>query len=205
MNSCILITSHLNTPEKVEIADNLIKDLKQKTELPIILVGNYPLSLSLQHKVNYSLYTDYNPTAKNPRYIVWQGRSSLDYGYAHFTQILTAMKFIQNLGFEYAHHFNYDVVLEEGEFDRLIEKGSNGDFLYYAWGNDGISTSFFSIKPKEFINTIEPNLHYYDNGNPPGIRDNWFAEVFFEWAFLQKYPNLSNYCDIEHKTVSLSF
>jgi hypothetical protein len=202
MNSCILITSHLNTPKKIKAAEEALHNLKEKTDLPIIFMGNYPIPVSIQHLVNYSLYTDDNRKAKSPRYLNYKGKRIWDYGYPHLVQMLNGMIFIKVLGFEYVHHFNYDVILEEGEYEKLVEKGKDGEFLYYAWGNDGISTCIFSIKPDMFIDVIGKYLHYYDTGNPPGIRPDWFAEIFLEWAFLKEYPSLNNYCDIKYKLIS---
>ena len=88
----------------------------------------------------------------------------------------------------------------------LIEKSKNGDFLYYPWGDDGwngICVEFFSIKTQEYIDIIKPVLHYYDNNNPPGIREDWHGEWFFEWAckFSNLHPTMKNFCDVKHKSV----
>jgi len=206
MKSCILFTSHLNTPEKIDTAHMAVSNIKKETDLPIIFTGNYPIPISIQQQVNYSLYTDKNPIAKKPRIVSCGDAHTIDYGFANFTQILLGMEFCKSLGFDYAHQLNYDVFLEDGEYDRLIEKSKNGDFLYYPWGDDGwngICVEFFSIKTQEYIDIIKPVLHYYDNNNPPGIREDWHGEWFFEWAckFSNLHPTMKNFCDVKHKSV----
>jgi hypothetical protein len=200
MNSCILITSHLNNLDKLKVASNLL-DILNKLNLPIIFAGNFPISTEIQEKTNYTIFHNYNPKTCSIRNMYFNGKVIIDYGYAHLSQILTGFKFCNNLGFDYVHHFNYDAILEEGEYERLIEKSKDGEFLYYPWGNDGISTSLFSIKTKTLIDALEPNIEYYYNENPPGIRNNWFCEVFFEWVFLYTglYESLNNFCDIRHR------
>lgn len=207
MNSCILITSHLNTIEKVRAAITQLEFLeKENNKLPIIYVGNYPIPDIIQHfsQVKECHYTTDNPTTRNNRIMVIKGKGSIiDYGYAHLSQMLLGFNICKTLGFDYVHHFNYDVILEKGEYNRLLEKSKDYKFLYYNWGEDSISTSFFSIPTQKFIDAVAPNTIFYYNENPPGIRNGWFFETYFKWVFLfsKTYESLEDFSDIKYNLI----
>lgn len=199
MNSCILITSHLNNSGKVEVAHNLV-DFLQDKKLPIIFVGNFPISTEIQSQADYTLYIKENP--KINRVIYFNGKSSPDYGYAHLHQIGKGFMLCQSLGFEYVHHLNYDVMFEESDFNNLIEKGKEGEPVVYDWGpSNGFATNCFSFKTKDYLSSVEKNLHFYQNGNPPNIDSSWFCEIFFKWALEYSGIKLSTTKDIKYKTV----
>lgn len=186
MNSCILITSHLNTLEKELIAIQNLKSFQDKG-FPIIFVGNYPISPLIQSLSDYTLNIKENP--KCNRVLLCNGKKLPDYGYAHLHQIDKALNLCQMLGYDYVHHFNYDVAIDKENFDILINKGSKGDFLCYQWSHNGIHTARFSIQPTMFSEVVSPLLHYYKNDNPPPTIDKeWIAEVFFSWTF--KHNNI---------------
>lgn len=198
MNTCILITSHLNTPDKIKVALDLLAFLKNKN-LPIIFVGNFPLPTEIQSQVDYTLYIKENPKAN--RVIYFNGKSTPDYGYAHLHQIGKGFKLCQSLGFDYIHHLNYDVVFEEKDFNNLMEKGKEGKPIVYGWGpSNGFATNCFSFKIEDYLSSIEKNLHFYQNGNPPGIDPSWFCEIFFKWALEYSNMKLSTIKDIKYKT-----
>lgn len=199
MNPCVLITSHLNNSGKVEAAHNLI-DFLQDKGLPIIFTGNFPIATEIQAQVDYTLHIKENP--KINRVIHFNGKSSPDYGYAHLHQIGKGFMLCQSLGFEYVHHLNYDVMFEESDFNNLIEKGKEGEPVVYDWGpSNGFATNCFSFKTKTYLSSVEKNLHFYKNGNPPNIDPSWFCEVFFKWALEYSSIKLFTTKDIKYKTV----
>jgi hypothetical protein len=204
MNSCILITSHLNTTKKVRAAITQLDFFKKiNNKLPIIYVGNYPIPDIIQHypQVKECHYTSDNPLTKNHRKLHIIGKGIIpDYGYAHLSQILLGFNICKTLGYDYVHHFNYDVILEEEEYNKLLEKSKDYKFLYYKWEENSISTSFFSIPTQKFLNALSPNAHFYYNDNPPGIAEGWFFETFFKWAFLfsKTYESLEDFSDIKY-------
>jgi hypothetical protein len=201
IKSCILITSHLNNDKKIQVAIDLLNFLKENMNLSIVFVGNHSITKEVQEKTDYTLFENKNPFTITGRLLCFGGKCNPDHGYAHLSQILTGFKFCRGLGYEYIYHFNYDVVIEKLELDRLIEMSKSENFLYSRWGNNGISSAFFSIKTNELIEALEPNLHYYYNENPPGITPDWFCETFFKWSFLKSglYKSLEDFCDIKHQ------
>lgn len=181
MNTCILITSHLNSFKKEEITIQNLKFFQDKG-FPIIFVGNYPISPLIQSLSDYTFNIKENP--KCNRVLFFDNRSLPDYGYAHLHQMGKAFNLCQMLGYDYVHHFNYDVAIDEENFNILVDKGSKGDFLCYQWGHNGIHSSRFSIQPSLFLKVVSPLLHYYKNDNPPStIDDGWICESFFKWTF----------------------
>lgn len=199
MKSCILITSHLDKQVKVDIASNLVNFLQDKN-LPIIFAGNFPLPQEIQFKSDYTLYIKENPKTLYNRKIIVGNKSHDDYGYAHLYQIGKGFLFCQSLGFEYVHHLNYDVLFEKKDFNTLIEKGKLGEPLVYSWGESGFATDRFSIKTRDYLESVENNLHFYKNENPPNITKWWFAEVFFKWALNYNNINPPLTTDIKSKS-----
>ncbi len=204
MNSCILITSHLNTPDKVLAGISQLEFFqKQNNILPIIYVGNYPIPEIFQQYpiVKQCQYTSNNPTTVGDRVLITPTKVVKDYGYAHLSQILMGFHLCNQLNYDYVHHFNYDVLLEEGEYERLLDISKNQDFIYYPWGDDAINSCLFSIQTQKFIDAISPLAHFYYNENPPGITDGWFFETWLKWAFEYSgvYSDLNNSSDIKFR------
>lgn len=192
MNPCILITSHLNSPEKRNLALENLKFFQNKS-LPIVLAGNFPLAPELQKEADYTLFINSNPILGRISY-AWKmlppntfGEnlkgiiSSQDYGYAHLDQTLKGFKFCQSLGFDYVYHFNYDTFIDDQEYDRMLSSTQKYTPMIFPWGDNAISTATYGFKTSDFIKALEPRMHYYANCNPP-LPPNWFCEVFFKWV-----------------------
>lgn len=197
---CILISSHLNDSYKEQVALNLINSLQGK-DLPIIFVGNYVIPPSIQKKSDWSLYIKENPTTLFNRVMVSNGKVAIDYGYAHLHQIGKGCLLAKSLGFNYVHHLNYDVIFEEEEFTKLIQKGKNNNPIVYEWGEFGLATNAFSIKIQDYLDSVEHNLHFYKNENPPNIVNGWFCEVFFKWVLNYNNINFSITNDIRYQSI----
>lgn len=200
MNTCILVTSHLNNNDKIQVAHSILDFLTNKN-FPIIFSGNYPIPLNVQSKTDYSFYIKENPKTIHNRQLYFNGKSHDDYGYAHLHQIGKGFLLCQALGYGYVHHLNYDVVFTEENFSKLVKKGESKDPIVYGWGpSNGFATNCFSFKTQDYLNNVNNHLHFYKNENPPGIDNGWFAEIFFKWALNYSGVNLPITSDIKYKT-----
>jgi len=184
-SSCILVSSHLNSLEKEEIALKTLTSLKE-SGLPIILVGNFPINTSLQEIADYTLHVKENP--KVNRFMVIQNggkRKTLpDHGFAHLHQISKGFYLCEALDYTYVYHFNYDVNIDKENLTKFLYKGLSNDFTWFSWGDDGINLTLFSLPTKEFLNNIPPLLSFYrKNIDLPGITPDWYAERFIKRAF----------------------
>jgi len=192
MNSCILITSHLNSSHKIEIALNLIQSLKDKS-LPIVVVGNFPIPTEVQKEVTHSLFVNENPMVNRISF-AWKHlppnalgenlrgiTSNTDYGYAHLHQTLKGYKLCQSLGYDYVYHLNYDASITDEEYNKMITTTQEYTPMVFPWGDDAISTACYGFKTTDYIDALEPRMHYYANCNPPRP-SGWFCETFFKWV-----------------------
>ncbi len=193
MKTCILITSHLNNQAKIEAAHQQLDSLQDKG-YPIIYAGNYAIPTNIQGRVNYTLYTKENPIA-NRGIVGWQwippkvgiGNNQYcmtaypDYGYAHLYQTLIGFKFAKSLGYNYIIHLNYDILLNNDVWGQLEKEIENKPNIVFKWSKD-YATNKYIFNVDNFITIMEKNLHFYKNGNPPGINKDWFCEVFFKWV-----------------------
>lgn len=192
MKTCILITSHLNNQAKINVAHQQLNYLQDKG-YDIIYAGNYVIPTSIQNRVKYLLYTDENPIA-NRGIVGWQwipdkaglGKTQCmtaypDYGYAHLYQTHMGFKFAKSLGYEYIIHLNYDIIFEDGGWEILQEEIKDYPNLIFKWGSE-YATNKYIFKVDDFIQLMDKTLPYYKAGNPPGIKKDWFCEVFFKWA-----------------------
>lgn len=204
MNSCILITSHLNKPNKVWAGITQLEFFKKQNGiLPIIYVGNYPIPEAIQQYsiVKQCQYTSDNPLTLRNRIMKTPTKTVIDYGYAHLSQMLMGFHLCKQLNYDYVYHFNYDVILEEGEYEKLLDISKNQDFIYHPWGDNNMNSCLFAIQTQKFIDAIAPLAHYYYHENPPGITNGWFFETWLKWAFEYSgvYSNLDNFSDIKFK------
>lgn len=220
MKNCILITSHLNEPYKEQVALELLDFLSDKN-LPIIFVGNYPLSQKIQSKSDYTLNIKENPRGTRFTHAWYQIPSNVldmdcklvkvtsDYGLAHLHQTLIGFKFCKSIGYDYVYHLNYDMDLQPEFFNKFIHKGKLGKPLFFNWGREeNIATNIYALKSEDYINALEPKLNLYKNKSADLdqiLPKDWFAETFFRWVmenFYQKEFTITT--DIEF-TSKVSF
>jgi len=195
MNSCILITSHLNNQSKIDEALKLIEFLQDK-DLPIIFAGNFPIPASIQEKIEWALYTKENPRVDRYSY-GWNYLPDLgfnqklcayggcqDYGYAHLFQSYRGFKLAETLDYEHVFHINYDINLNLDFWKSLLDETSKSPNIVYKYGNrnEQYATHFYSFLTKDFIKLADETFHFYKNINPVGIQDGWVCETFFKWA-----------------------
>lgn len=202
MNTCILITSHLSEPYKEQVALELLDFLSDKN-LPIIFVGNYPLSQKIQSKSDYTLNIKENPRGTRFTIAWYQIPSNVldmdcklvkvtaDYGLAHLHQTLIGFKFCKSIGYDYVYHLNYDMDFQPEAFDKFIHKGKLGEPLFFNWGREeNVATNIYALKSEDYINALEPKLDLYKNdsiGLDQILPVDWFAETFFRWVMEDFY------------------
>lgn len=193
MKTCILITSHLNNQAKINAAHQQL-DFLQDKGYTIIYAGNYVIPTSIQNRVDYTLFTKENPLA-NRGIIGWQwippkvgiGDNQYcmtgypDYGYAHLIQTYRGFQFAKNLGYEYIIHLNYDIIFEDGEWSKLKNEIEKRENIVFTWGKF-YATNKYTFNIDDFTSVMDKTLHFYKNGNPPGITKDWFCEAFLQWA-----------------------
>lgn len=184
-SSCILVSSHLNSLAKEEVALKTLTSLKE-SGLPIILVGNFPINTSLQEIADYTLNIKENPKVNRFLEVFKNNQRELlpDYGFAHLHQISKGFYLCEALNYTYVYHFNYDVNIDKENLTKFLYKGLSKDFTWFSWGADGINLNLFSISTKEFLNIIPPLFPFYKKNLPlPRISPNWYAEKFAKRAF----------------------
>lgn len=210
MNSCIVVTSHLNSFDKEKVALDLLDFLKDKN-LPIIFVGNYKIPESIQEKVDWVLYTKENPGV-NRLMLCWKQlpfNSEFktitmipDYGYAHLLQTYRGFKLADSLGYDHVIHINYDIGFPNETFQTVLNEVKINPNLVMWWGNNlnGYATNFYCFNTKDFISIVDAYLHFYKNDNPPDIREGWYCEPFFEWMVNKSGVNYKKIeLDLENK------
>jgi hypothetical protein len=192
MNSCVLITSHLNNQVKVNAALKLVDSLLNKN-LPIIFTGNYPIPQEIQEKVDWVLYTKENPLVNRNIYgwnllpnlglgdNLYKYNMSPDYGYAHLLQAYRGFKLADSLGYEHVIHLNYDVEITPENWEKLTTQIQKSPNIIFSWKEE-YATNIYTFLIKDFIQIADKNFTYYVNNNPPNIhRQDWFCESFFRW------------------------
>jgi len=200
MSSCILISSHLNSPYKVSTAIKNIKNIKNLSNLPIVFVGNYVIPKEIQTLVNFCFYQSHNSTinrftfnqVSTPKNNGLFDDNSLfvvkyrDYGYAHLEQIYNGMKLVESLGFNHVIHFNYDIEVNDISFTKLKKLLSlNKNIFFKRLSQDGFETHSFCITTSKYINLWEKYHINYRNNNVDGIRNGFICEEFFKWMILK--------------------
>ena len=207
LSTCILINSYLNTPDKIEAAHQTIEFLADKG-YPIYFIGNYPIPLEIQQKVNKCLFTDNNPSSAR-RVIGWKAytnsqstlipelgleegktlfRKSIhhEHGLAHFTQMYEGFKLAQSFGHNHVISLSYDLLLSDSEFSYLeseIEKSPNLVVDYSLDPGISYEANIFTFLVDDFISIIDQKLHLFDT-NPQGVKDirpDWIVENYFKW------------------------
>ena len=226
MKSVILITSHLNNSEKIDVCRKHVNELKKFTNLPIVHASNFYVDESIQQLFDYTVIKKNKKS--NRHAIAWDIiniqntnykliKKASDHGFSHVDLMLYGFKICKILNFDYVYHLNYDIELNEEEFKKFINNGSGKNEKFYTYNlinnNIRITTNIFSIKVNDFINAVKPKLEIYRKGLDNGLfglKSGWLAEEFFEWIFNSYYgytveKNYINYDDVikgdwdEHK------
>ena len=118
-----IITSHCDTPDKIDSLKGLIKQLKN-LNIDILLYSHLHLDTSIQQEVTYYIYDKDNPILYWPERgcLVWfevaHGKDSVkltsmfpDYGWTVFDQLKKSASFALPLKYDYYSFICYDVIL----------------------------------------------------------------------------------------------
>lgn len=199
----ILVTSHLNSKEKIDVIKETISKYKEYTDIPFIHASNYMVDQETQKLFDYTVIKE---NVKSNRVVMaWNTinidskpcklvKKASDYGFSHLDLMLYAFKICKSLGFNYVYHINYDALLDRENFDKFISNGVNKEHKFYPYNlknNDiRITTILFSIGVDDFINALNPKIKIYKKGINEGLfslKEGWLAEEFFEWVFNSYY------------------
>lgn len=188
--SAVVILSHADTEDKIEILDECVNELKSQG-YPIIISSHINVPNYLYDKVDYVIYDKENPLIRYDEYnssysvvFFWSKHDGYEQSYPiEFNHAYAVLKLIKNgcsvgqvNGYEYTHFVNYDYVLKE---DRILKQHSelleSCDIVSYDWNGSGaqnsnqISSGFFSVRNDSFLNLIKDiksKEDYCIYGNP---------------------------------------
>lgn len=199
----ILVTSHLNSKEKIDVIKETISKYKKYTNIPFIHASNYIVDQEIQKLFDYTVIKE---NAKSNRMVMAWGivdidnkpykliKKASDYGFSHLDLMLYAFKICKSLDFNYVYHINYDAFLDKENFGKFINNGINKEHKFYPYNlknNDiRITTILFSIGVDDFINALSSKIEIYKQGineNLFSLKEGWLAEDFFEWVFNSYY------------------
>ena len=202
----VIILSHADTVDKLEILDKCISEIKNQG-YPVIISSHIELPDIYYNIADYIVYDKDNPLIKNgdtgtvyiwystPVY-VQQYPLEHNHAYAVMKLIKNGLSVAHSNGYEKAHFVNYDYVLKDSA---ILEKHSEhietaDIFSYYYEPFDStrrhMNTALFSVKVKPFleasvkIKTAQDFLEY--------------REPVFEYFCYKHYIekcNLSIICD----------
>ena len=119
-----IITSHCDTPDKIDLLKRLIKQLKN-LNIDILLSSHLHLETSIQQEVTYYIYDKDNPILYCPErgraqwFNIMNGKDSVrlesmlpDYGWAAMDQMKKAANFALPLKYDYYSYSNDKCVKE---------------------------------------------------------------------------------------------
>tara|TARA_R110000822_G_scaffold154613_1_gene294376 strand:+ start:1726 stop:2739 length:1014 start_codon:yes stop_codon:yes gene_type:complete len=175
----IIILSHCDNSEKVEILKNILNEIKSEG-FDILLTSHIPLSTKIQSMVDYLVYDKSNPILFWPERGMTHWRNNLpvgdqiykmhsifpEYGWTALNQILTSSHLGLSLDYDHYTFINYDTVLTPS----LIEAMKNPQDLYLSTNdNEGIimfPSLLFNILSKSNLRKILPLIskENYING-----------------------------------------
>ena len=178
----VIILSHCDTKEKLEILENNIQLLKSNN-FDVLLTSHIPLPKNIQSQVEYLVYDKSNPILHWPKrgMTYWKTFSTdveslklvnilPDYGWTAFNQLLTSSHLGLSLEYDYYSFINYDIIFTQ----QMIETMKLPyDFLcskvYESKNQDGFRfpSFMFNIVSKKNLKKLIPLIskQQYINGN----------------------------------------
>jgi len=164
MHKCVLITSHLNSNKKW-----------QKKSQWVFYTQENPKVTRYSHIWRVSPHINKFNKCLKYNYIL------PDHGYAHLVQIYRGFQLADTLNYDYVIHLNYDIELTDLIWEKIVGATENFENLVRPWGDQCFATDFFCFKTAELIEVFNESISYYENLNPPNIKDDWICETFFNW------------------------
>lgn len=185
MKEVVIILSHADSPDKLEILDKCIREIKSQGH-PIIIATHIQVPQEYYDIVDYVVYDKENPLIRYdelpgaPIITLWHTDEKMSHSYSiKYNHSYAVMKLIKSAiglaysnGYEKAHFVNYDYVIKEYVLKRHSLALEDYDiFSYYNDDYDKtrkhVNTGLFSVKVKPFLeasNLIE-NKHDFLSKN----------------------------------------
>tara|TARA_R110000751_G_scaffold94680_3_gene184826 strand:+ start:292 stop:1209 length:918 start_codon:yes stop_codon:yes gene_type:complete len=119
MKKAVIILSHCNTEEKLQVLKDNISKLKSNPDLDIILTSHISLPKEVVDSVNYFVYDKNNPVLSWPQrgMFSWKEYNKIylnsiqpDYGWCVFNQI--KLGGLMALDYDTSYIINYDLVID---------------------------------------------------------------------------------------------
>lgn len=184
----VIISTH---PHHKTIEDTTRKSIDQikKIGYKVILSSHFPLTTELQTLTDYSLFDSNNPILKHNFYNQWN-YSNIDmdakinfvackcddyHGLAVHLNYFNGINYAKSLGFKKAICLNYDVVVNEADFDQIknidnILNNKKGFFFYNkASEGDTLKTVLFGVNINFYLEKFK---YYTDREYTQIVNDN---------------------------------
>jgi len=173
---CFLITTYCENESKLKILKDCILNLKEKSNLDILLYNHHTIPESIEKLVNYSVYDYSNPIFKYPeKYLIVDDKIIDDYGYAALQQLKRGYFFLKNINYDFMIAINYDVIIDNFLINFIINKiETNNAILFYNYHNIiKLTLSCFCTYLDNIFNDITKE-DYIKNA------EDTYAEIYFQ-------------------------
>ena len=172
-----MVTTYPDTKIKEEITEKCVNAIKNAGN-DIILVSHFPVSESLQEKVDYYIYDSYNPLIKHSLYnFYWseidkgkveikldklKNTSNLNQSLTVLNNVENAVKFAKYAGYDKIVAVSYDFIFNKINIDKIQSmckrmdiENKKGFFMSYYEGDMKLyKTVFFIINPDFYSNVF---------------------------------------------------
>ena len=218
MKKIVLIQSHCNTNEKIEILKKNITELR-KLDVDILLFSHIMIPSEVIESVDYFVYDKSNPILwEDRRHVHWWANDQIkletsvpDYGWTVFNQIIKSYDVVRSENYDYFFLVCYDLIIDElvqdvinntklGTYRHLKPKNVDGKGVF----TDVVfetSLIFLSLNEDQ-IRVIVENLNKKEYIEHP----EWIAELYLEIILSKtgiKLPKLGDVKDLIHESTSV--
>jgi hypothetical protein len=190
----LVISEYVNSVEKENILISLINRLRQ-FNIPILLVGHYPVNPEIQKMVDYYFFDKKNPVVypdeikkyENKSKVVWMESalwridiSVISHDYTVWASIRNAVNVVKYLNKKNIHFMEYDNLpdLERYKNEFILPLKDHDVSVFDIPGHKKYVTFLFSIKTDialNVFNRIKTQDEYYTiNGNDFPLEDVFF-------------------------------
>ena len=193
-NDIFVISEYANSIEKENILISLINNLR-RFNIPILLVGHYPVKPEIQEMVDYYLFDKKNPIVypdeirkyDNKSKVVWMESalwridiSVISHDYTVWASIRNAVNFVEYLNKKNIHFMEYDNLpyIDQYQNEFMSPLKNYDAAVFDIPGHKKYVTFLFSIKTDialNVFNKIKTQDEYYTiNGNDFPLEDVFF-------------------------------
>jgi hypothetical protein len=169
MKKIVLIQSHCNTEEKLQVLRKNIEKIKD-LGIDILLFSHIPLPQDIVSSVKFFLYDSTNPVLWDERrQLYWWGNDDIlletivpDYSWTVFNQIIKSFNFLKSENYEFYFIVSYDLLIDNLVCD-VLTNNRVGKFSHQKFSKNesdiffDISLVFLSLS-KDILNIIINNL-----------------------------------------------